>query len=90
MTRHGIRCLAVTAALLGLLTAGQALSANGSVIYTYDALGRIVVARYDTGVCITYSYDANGNRVSEKILVVSPSSTGVWGCFNWNQAKWGP
>ena len=90
MICYGIRCLAVVGALLSLLPAGQALSANGSVIYTYDALGRIVIARYDTGVCITYSYDANGNRLSEKILVTSAGSFGVWGCFNWNNAKWGP
>ena len=62
-------------------------AANGSVAYTYDALGRLITASYDTGVCIAYSYDANGNRLSEKILVTSSSSTGVWGCFNWNNAQ---
>jgi len=68
---------------------GRASAANGSVAYTYDALGRIVTASYDTGVCIAYTYDANSNRLSEKILVTSPTSTGVWGCFNWNSAQWG-
>jgi YD repeat-containing protein len=68
-----------------------ARAANGSVVYTYDALGRLITASYDTGVCIAYSYDANGNRLSEKILATSSSSsTGVWGCFNWNNAQWGP
>ena len=79
-----------TVAVLGLLATNAALSANGGVVYTYDALGRLISASYDTGVCILYSYDANGNRLSEKILVTSSSSTGVWGCFNWNNAKWGP
>ena len=65
-------------------------AANGSVVYTYDALGRVTSASYDTGVCIAYTYDANGNRLTEKILVTSSASTGVWGCFNWNNAKWGP
>jgi YD repeat-containing protein len=72
-------------------TPGEA--ANGAVVYTYDALGRLTTASYDTGVCITYSYDANGNRLSERILVTAAGSTGVWGCFNWNAsggAKWGP
>jgi YD repeat-containing protein len=66
------------------------LAANGSVAYSYDALGRVTAASYDTGVCVMYSYDPNGNRLSETILVTSSGSTGVWGCFNWNQAKWGP
>jgi len=81
---------AASALLLASWSGGAARAANGSVAYTYDALGRLITASYDTGVCIAYSYDPNGNRLSEKILVVSPSSTGVWGCFNWNGAKWGP
>jgi len=89
------RFRAVAFVVLGMLAPGAAVfggawAANGSVAYTYDALGRIVTASYDTGVCIAYTYDANGNRLSEKILVTSPTSTGVWGCFNWNNAKWGP
>jgi len=67
-------------------------AANGSVAYTYDPLGRITTASYDTGVCILYSYDPNGNRLSETINVTTAGTTGVWGCFNWNAsggAKWG-
>lgn len=77
-------------ALITVPVADAPRAANGSVAYTYDALGRLSTASYDTGVCIAYTYDANGNRLSEKILVTSGSSTGVWGCFNWNNAKWGP
>lgn len=72
---------------------GPAYAANGSVAYTYDALGRVTTASYDTGVCIVYKYDANGNRLSETINVTAAGATGVWGCFNWNAsggAKWGP
>lgn len=86
--RVGLSVLA--GALAGFLATSSALAANGSVAYTYDALGRLTTASYDTGVCIAYSYDANGNRLSEKILVTTAGSTGVWGCFNWNGAKWGP
>lgn len=76
-------------ALLAVAVSDAPRAANGSVVYTYDALGRLSTASYDTGVCIAYTYDANGNRLSEKILVTSGSSTGVWGCFNWNNARWG-
>lgn len=91
-TRDGVRFFVAAACgvLLDLMATGPALAANGSVAYTYDALGRLVTASYDTGVCIAYTYDANGNRLSEKILVTTAGSTGVWGCFNWNGAKWGP
>lgn len=86
-----LRPSAIMLTILGLcaLAPHALFAANGSVIYTYDSLGRLITASYDTGVCISYGYDANGNRTSEKILVTSSSSTGVWGCFNWNNAKWG-
>ena len=50
-------------ALLGMLHVAPALAANGSVVYTYDALGRVSTASYDTGVCIIYTYEAAGNRL---------------------------
>ena len=77
-------------ALLGVLHVTPALAANGSVVYTYDALGRVSTASYDTGVCIIYTYDAAGNRTAQTIRVSGTGSTGVWGCFNWGQALWGP
>lgn len=75
----------------GALTIANA--ANGSVAYSYDALGRVSTASYDTGVCIVYKYDAAGNRLSETITIAVSGTTGVWGCFNWNAsggALWGP
>jgi YD repeat-containing protein len=82
--------------VLAMVAAGAleiANAANGSVAYSYDALGRVTAASYDTGVCIIYTYDPNGNRLSETIRVVAGGSvTGVWGCFNWNAsggALWG-
>ena len=39
----------------------------GSVSYSYDALGRLKAAVYNSGsstTTITYSYDAAGNRVA--------------------------
>jgi len=70
-----------------------ALGANGSVVYTYDALGRIATASYDTGVIIIYTYDANGNRTSQIINVNSgtltwsatttPCTSNCWGAARW-------
>lgn len=86
-------CFICVAAAISAMTLARA--ANGSVAYTYDALGRVTTASYDTGVCIIYSYDPNGNRLSETINVTTAGATGVWGCFNWNLvgsggAVWGP
>lgn len=78
------------APVVGAITPARA--ANGSVAYTYDALGRLMTASYDTGVCVIYTYDPNGNRLSQTINVTTAGTTGVWGCFNWNSsggALWG-
>lgn len=73
--------------VVGLLGFGGAVeAANGSVTYTYDALGRVASASYDTGVIIIYAYDANGNRTSQTIN--ANSTNGVWGSFTWGAALW--
>jgi len=70
-----------------------AQAANGSVAYTYDALGRVTSASYDTGVIIIYTYDANGNRTQQVINVntstliwtatVTPCTANCWGASVW-------
>ena len=70
-----------------------AKAANGSVTYTYDPLGRIASASYDTGVLIYYTYDANGNRLSQVVNVNSgaltwtatttPCTSNCWGGALW-------
>ena len=82
--------LVIAIALIGISAVAAAVAATGSVAYTYDALGRVTTASYDTGVCIIYTYDPNGNRLSETVLVSASGSPGIWGCFNWNQRNWGP
>jgi YD repeat-containing protein len=62
--------------------------ASASVSYTYDPLGRVTTALYDNGLCVAYSYDANGNRTSQNNTISTPATTpiwgaGVWGCFSW-------
>lgn len=68
-------------------------AANGSVYYTYDALGRVATASYDTGVIVIYNYDANGNRTQQVINVntstlvwtatTSPCTANCWGSSIW-------
>jgi YD repeat-containing protein len=75
------------------LSAPKAVAATGSVVYTYDALGRIATASYDTGVIIIYTYDANGNRTSQVINVntgtltwtatSTPCAANCWGAARW-------
>jgi YD repeat-containing protein len=76
-----------------LAGSNAAKAANGSVTYTYDALGRIASASYDTGVFIFYTYDANGNRLSQVVNVNSgaltwtatatPCTSNCWGGALW-------
>jgi YD repeat-containing protein len=65
------------------------------VIYTYDALGRVLTASYDTNVFVYYTYDANGNRLSQVINVntlplclgtsaQTPPNPITWGAGLWS------
>src|SRR5688572_5584387 len=86
----GGRMLVCIAMLLG---APAGFTATGSVVYTYDPLGRISTASYDTGVIIIYKYDANGNRTAQVINVNSggliwtatstPCTSNCWGAALW-------
>jgi YD repeat-containing protein len=91
-TRVAFRERWFTLALISLMVlsmAGKtpASAANGSVVYTYDALGRVTSASYDTGIIVLYAYDANGNRTQQVINV--NTGTGVWDSSNWDQTLWG-
>jgi YD repeat-containing protein len=84
---------AVVIVATSLLPASPSFGANGSVAYTYDALGRITTVSYDTGVIVIYAYDANGNRTSQVINVniatlqwsaaVTPCASNCWGGALW-------
>lgn len=59
--------------LLGAVVSMVAAAAfAGSATYTYDSLGRVITITYSTGVVITYTYDAAGNRTA---YVVSGAPT---------------
>ncbi len=76
-----------------LIAAAVVLGAAGpsTVQYTYDAAGRVTTAvNTATGLCTTFSYDANGNRTAQATTsggapVTSTWGTGVWGCALWSQ-----
>jgi hypothetical protein len=74
-----------TLAVLVVLT----VDASGAgVTYSYDQVGRIGAAWYDTGMCVAYTYDANGNRTTQ--TNTGPGSpawgSGAWGCFSWTSS----
>ena len=80
------------------LPGSVALAANGSAVYTYDALGRVSTITYDTGVIVIYTYDANGNRLTQIINVNTlPLCLGstlhgnpiAWGAGLWSAAASG-
>lgn len=97
MSGHRLRkSVALALYLLAIsapLTEHSANAANGSITYTYDALGRILTASYDTGVIVIYSYDANGNRTQQVINVntstltwtttATPCTSNCWGAALW-------
>lgn len=97
MSKSPLRGLAWKVAVLfiaaGFIGTPLVKAANASVVYTYDALGRITTASYDTGVIIIYTYDANGNRTSQVINVNSgtltwtatstPCTANCWGGARW-------
>ena len=82
------RRLLITLAFVVTPTIGHA---DSSVSYGYDQVGRIATAAYDSGLCVTYIYDTNGNRTAQSYTMYSgPTSqnwgSGVWGCY----LKWTP
>ena len=78
-------------ALFLLVPEGPIAAQTATYSYTYDLLGRITTAsNAATGLCIAYSYDANGNRTPQVITTAGPTVTAVWGsgvwaCFAWSQ-----
>jgi YD repeat-containing protein len=64
------------------------VSVSASVMFSYDPVGRLTTALYDSGLCVTYAYDANGNRTAQLNTNASGPLTTVWGtgtygCFAW-------
>ena len=78
------KALVVIALVIALGVIGPTASGAG-VTYTYDLSGRVATALYDNGICVSYTYDAAGNRTAQ-VNATQPSpawGSGVWGCFVW-------
>lgn len=82
--RTGLAILALS--LLAVLIPN---GVDASASYTYDQLGRLTSVVYDNGLCISYAYDANGNRTAIATIATSPQ-TAVWGSANWGCFNWTP
>jgi YD repeat-containing protein len=77
--------LSVVIAMIAVASFATKDASGAGVAYTYDTSGRVISALYDNGMCVSYSYDANGNRTSQTNATSgSPAwGTGTFGCFNW-------
>lgn len=75
---------------VGALGGESAQAASASVQYTYDPLGRVSTALYDNGVCVVYSYDANGNRTSQTNTAGNGVPPMIWGTSVWGCVPWAP
>jgi hypothetical protein len=91
--RRQVRLLSMMVVMAILSSNNSSFAANGSVTYTYDALGRVSTTSYDTGVFVIYSYDANGNRTQQVINL--NATTLVWSATSspctsncWGQSLW--
>ena len=81
--------------LAAILGATQATAATTpTVLYTYDLDDRVTTAMYLNGqngipsTCVSYTYDAAGNRLTQSTTLTGGQATptwgtGAWGCFNW-------
>lgn len=71
----------------------SSMAANGAIVYTYDALGRVLTASYDTGIIVIYAYDSNGNRTQQIVNInttnLTWTATGTSCATNcWGLALW--
>lgn len=87
---HGSIYKNAVAVFIMWLAFGQGVAAAATTVmqYTYDPDGRVTTVVYDTGLCLIYTYDANGNRLTQSGKAVTPSQGFVWGVGVWGCAPW--
>jgi YD repeat-containing protein len=57
---------------VGFFIAGNQEPPDTAVIYSYDALGRLIGAHYPDGSSISYTYDRTGNRLTVESVGQTP------------------
>jgi YD repeat-containing protein len=73
-TKLGI--LRACAAVIALVVSSALSSAfAGTVQYTYDPLGRLTAAAYDSGTTVTYTYDPAGNLLKKTTALATTPTT---------------
>jgi len=83
LLRHSMTMLALA------LATTPAIADTVTITYLYDPAGRVTTAIYSSGICISYAYDATGNRIEKKVETTVPSAQPKWGsstygCFKWS------
>ena len=59
----GNACRDASGADIAIVTLPQAQG----ITYTYDGLNRLIQVKYETGLTVTYTYDAAGNRLTQSV-----------------------
>ena len=80
--------MSAVAFFLGLSVPTSA-QANGALLFG-PQLGQSILLTLGSGsLCVSYTYDQNGNRTLQTAATISSSSTvwgaGTYGCFMWSQ-----
>lgn len=79
---------------VGMLTSGfctavpMGAHAHGNALLP-QSLPLVIAVLGGGGVCVSFTYDANGNRTAQVTAPVSTGATvwgsGTFGCFSWHQ-----
>lgn len=87
ISRTARRALAVLGSITALF--GGSTVAQASPLLLFDVqLVQGVIATQSSTLCLSYVYDANGNRLSQSSAVLGSSAvtwgSGTYGCFYWS------
>ncbi|MEI7997444.1 MAG: RHS repeat domain-containing protein [Methylococcaceae bacterium] len=66
-----VRRLTITGLILAGMLAIPSLGYAEQVTHSYDNLNRLIKSDYGNGNVIDYTYDAAGNRTSQKVTTVT-------------------
>jgi YD repeat-containing protein len=71
-----------------LISGSSAASAQPSLLIDLQASQALMLLIQAGGMCVSYAYDANGNRTAQTVVTIGPGAaqwgTGTYGCFVWH------